>query len=136
MSFVKQFGDVGFVLRAILGAVFFTLLFLTGNTMMQSVRERTPELAVLKTLGFSDAKVLGLVIGESLVLCLLAALVGLAASYAFIPVIRSVLQGIVTSPWLLPEGLGLAVLLALLVGTPPALRAMRLNVVDALMEKR
>ena len=136
MSFVKQFGDVGFVLRAILGAVFFTLLFLTGNTMMQSVRERTPELAVLKTLGFSDAKVLGLVIGESLVLCLLAALVGLAASYAFIPVIRSVLQGIVTSPWLLPAGLGLAVLLALLVGTPPALRAMRLNVVDALMEKR
>jgi putative ABC transport system permease protein len=79
MSFVKQFGDVGFVLRAILGAVFFTLLFLTGNTMMQSVRERTPELAVLKTLGFSDAKVVGLVIGESLLLCVLAAVVGLAA---------------------------------------------------------
>jgi putative ABC transport system permease protein len=136
MSFVKQFGDVGFVLRAILGAVFFTLLFLTGNTMMQSVRERTPELAVLKTLGFSDAKVLGLVIGESLLLCLLAAVVGLVASYGLIPVIRSVLQGIVTSPWLLPRGVSLAVLLALLVGTPPALRAMRLNVVDALMEKR
>jgi putative ABC transport system permease protein len=136
MSFVKQFGDVGFVLRAILGAVFFTLLFLTGNTMMQSVRERTPELAVLKTLGFSDAKVLGLVIGESLLLCLLAAVVGLAASYALIPVIRSVLQGVMTPPWLMPGGLGLAVLLALLVGTPPALRARRLNVVDALMEKR
>jgi putative ABC transport system permease protein len=104
--------------------------------MMQSVRERTPELAVLKTLGFSDAKVVGLVIGESLLLCLLAAVVGLAASYALIPVIRTVLQGIVTSPWLLPHGLGLAVLLALLVGTPPALRAMRLNVVDALMDKR
>jgi putative ABC transport system permease protein len=136
MSFVKQFGDVGFVLRAILGAVFFTLLFLTGNTMMQSVRERTPELAVLKTLGFSDAKVVGLVIGESLLLCVLAAVVGLAASYALIPVVQSVLQGIVASPWLIPRGLGLAVLLALLVGTPPALRAMRLNVVDALMEKR
>ena len=136
MSFVKQFGDVGFVLRTILGAVFFTLLFLTGNTMMQSVRERTPELAVLKTLGFSDAKVLGLVIGEALLLCVLAAAVGLAASYGLIPVVRSVLQGIVASPWLVPRGLGLAVLLALLVGTPPALRAMRLNVVDALMEKR
>ena len=59
MAFIKQFGDIGFVLRAILGAVFFTLLFLTGNTMMQSVRERIPELAVLKTLGFGDAKVLG-----------------------------------------------------------------------------
>jgi putative ABC transport system permease protein len=136
MSFVKQFGDVGFVLRAILGAVFFTLLFLTGNTMMQSVRERTPELAVLKTLGFSDAKVVGLVIGESLLLCVLAAAVGLVASYGLIPVVRSVLQGITASAWVLPDGLGLAVLLALLVGTPPALRAMRLNVVDALMEKR
>jgi putative ABC transport system permease protein len=136
MSFVKQFGDVGFVLRAILGAVFFTLLFLTGNTMMQSVRERTPELAVLKTLGFSDAMVLGLVIGESLLLCVLAAVVGLVASYGLLPVVRSVLQGIVTSPWLVPHGIALAVLLALLVGTPPALRAMRLNVVDALMEKR
>jgi putative ABC transport system permease protein len=136
MSFVKQFGDVGFVLRAILGAVFFTLLFLTGNTMMQSVRERTPELAVLKTLGFSDAKVVGLVIGESLLLCVFAAIVGVAASYGLIPVVRSVLQGIPTLPWLIPEGIGLAVLLALLIGTPPALRAMRLNVVDALMEKR
>jgi putative ABC transport system permease protein len=136
MSFVKQFGDVGFVLRAILGAVFFTLLFLTGNTMMQAVRERTPELAVLKTLGFSDAKVVGLVIGESLLLCVLAAIVGVVASYGLIPVVRSVLQGIPTLPWLIPEGAGLAVLLALLVGTPPALRAMRLNVVDALMEKR
>jgi putative ABC transport system permease protein len=135
MSFVKQFGDVGFVLRAILGAVFFTLLFLTGNTMMQAVRERTPELAVLKTLGFSDTQVLGLVIGESLLLCVLAAVVGLVASYAFIPVIKSVIQGVAVSPWLLPDGLGVAVLLALLVGTPPAVRAMRLNVVDALMEK-
>ncbi len=72
IAFIKQIGDVGFVLRAILAAVFFTLLFLTGNTMMQSVRERIPELAVLKTLGFTDAKVLGLVIGESLLLCVLA----------------------------------------------------------------
>jgi putative ABC transport system permease protein len=135
MSFVKQFGDVGFVLRAILGAVFFTLLFLTGNTMMQAVRERTPELAVLKTLGFSDTQVLGLVIAESLLLCVLAAVVGLVASYAFIPVIKSVLQGVAVSPWVLPDGLGVAVLLALLVGTPPAVRAMRLSVVDALMEK-
>ena len=53
IAFIKQLGDVGFVLRAILGAVFFTLLFLTGNTMMQSVRERVPELAVLKTIGFT-----------------------------------------------------------------------------------
>lgn len=136
MSFLKQMGDVGFVLRAILGAVFFTLLFLTGNTMMQSVRERTPELAVLKTLGFSDTQVLCLVIAESLLLCVLAAVVGLAASYGLVPVVGRVLQGMDLSHGQQASGLAVAVLLALLVGTPPALRAMRLNVVDALMEKR
>ncbi len=136
LAFLKQLGDVGFVLRAILGAVFFTLLFLTGNTMMQSVRERVPELAVLKTLGFSDAKVLGLVIGESLLLCGLAAIVGLALSYGLIPIVQRGLQGVDLSRGAQPWGLGIAVLLALIVGGPPALRAMRLNVVDALMEKR
>jgi putative ABC transport system permease protein len=136
LAFIKQFGDVGFVLRAILGAVFFTLLFLTGNTLMQSVRERVPELAVLKTLGFSDAKVLGLVIGESLLLCGLAAIVGLALSYALIPLVQRGLPGVDLSHKAQLSGLGVAVLLALVVGGPPALRAMRLNVVDALMEKR
>src|SRR6202789_368959 len=88
MAFVKQFGDIGFVLRAILGAVFFALLFLTGNTMMQSVRERIPELAVLKTLGFGDGKVLGLVLAESLLLCAIAAAIGLALSFAALRIIR------------------------------------------------
>ncbi len=134
MTFIKQFGDVGFVLRAILGAVFFTLLFLTGNTMMQSVRERIPELAVLKTLGFSGGTVLGLVILESLLLCLAAAVVGLALSFAALPIIRMGLQGVELPPVALLPGLGVAVLLALIVGLPPAVRAMRLNIVDALAE--
>ena len=136
IAFIKQLGDVGFVLRAILGAVFFTLLFLTGNTMMQSVRERVPELAILKTLGFTDATVLGLVIGESLLLCMLAAVVGLALSYAVIPIVRLGLAGVDLSHGAQPLGLMVAVVLALVVGTPPAIRAMRLNVVDALMDKR
>jgi putative ABC transport system permease protein len=136
LAFMKQLGDIGFVLRAILGAVFFTLLFLTGNTMMQSVRERTPELAVLKTIGFGDAKVLGLVIGESLLLCVIAAVIGLGLSYAALPIIKLGLQGVELSPKALLPGIGAAVLLALAVGTPPALRAMRLNIVDALADKR
>ena len=135
MAFIKQFGDVGFVLRAILGAVFFTLLFLTGNTMMQSVRERVPELAVLKTLGFSDSTVLRLVIGEALLLCLAAAVAGLALSYAALPIVKRGLQGVELSPLALLPGLGVAVILAVVVGLPPALRAMRLNIVDALAEK-
>jgi len=136
MTFIKQYGDIGFVLRAVLGAVFFTLLFLTGNTMMQSVRERIPELAVLKTLGFSDSKVLGLVIAESLLLCVLAASVGLALSYATLPIIEQGLPGVGLSTRALIPGIGVAVVLALLVGAPPAVRAMRLNIVDALAEKR
>lgn len=136
VAFMKQIGDVGFVLRAILGAVFFTLLFLTGNTMMQSVRERIPELAVLKTLGFTDGKVLALVIGESLLLCVLAAVVGLALSYPLLPIVQRGLQGMDLTHGAQLPGVGVAVLLALLVGAPPALRAMRLNVVDALMDKR
>jgi putative ABC transport system permease protein len=136
MAFIKQFGDIGFVLRAILGAVFFTLLFLTGNTMMQSVRERIPELAILKTLGFGDGKVLGLVLGESLLLCVIAAVIGLALSYASLPILKQGLQGFQLSPRVLIPGLGAAVLLAVIVGLPPALRAMRLNIVDALADKR
>jgi putative ABC transport system permease protein len=132
LAFIKQFGDIGFILRAILGAVFFTLLFLTGNTMMQSVRERIPELAVLKTLGFTDANVLGLVLAESLLLCAIGALLGLAASYGVLPIIKRGLQGVELSPLALLPGIGVAVLLALIVGLPPALRAKRLNIVDAL----
>ena len=136
MAFVKQFGDIGFILRAILGAVFFTLLFLTGNTMMQSVRERVPELAVLKTLGFGDGTVLGLVLAEALLLCVIAAVAGLGLSFAVLPVIKQGLQGVELSPRALIPGLGVAVLLALVVGLPPALRAMRLNIVDALADAR
>jgi putative ABC transport system permease protein len=136
MSFVKQMGDIGFVLRMILGAVFFALLFLTGNTVMQSMRERIPELAVLKTVGFGDGQVLGLVLGEALLLCTAAAVVGLASSFAVLPVIKRGLQGVELTPWALLPGLLAAVLLALVVGLPPAWRAMRLSIVDALANRR
>jgi putative ABC transport system permease protein len=136
MAFIKQFGDIGFVLRAILGAVFFALLFLTGNTMMQSVRERIAELAVLKTLGFGDGKILMLVLAESLLLCMIAAVIGLALSYAALPIIKTGLPGVELAPAALIPGIGVAVLLALIVGAAPARRAMRLNIVDALADKR
>src|SRR6202045_929832 len=136
MAFIKQFGDIGFVLRAILGAVFFALLFLTGNTMMQSVRERIPELAVLKTLGFGDGKVLMLVLAESLLLCMIAAIIGLVLSFAALPIIKEGLQGVELSPRALIPGMAPAGLLAAIGGLPPALRAMRLNIVDALADKR
>ncbi|MFA5940699.1 MAG: FtsX-like permease family protein [Sinimarinibacterium sp.] len=134
-SFVKQMGDIGLIMSSIIGAVFFTLLFLTGNTMMQSVRERIPELAVLKTLGYSDMQVLALVLAESLALCLLAAVAGIGLAALLLPGIAAQLPGFSGLTLTFPAfaaALGLAVLLALIVGLPPALRAMRLQIVDAL----
>ena len=131
-SFLKQFGDINFIANSILGAVFFTLLFLTGNTMMQSVRERIPELAVLKTLGFSDTRVTLLVLAESLLLCLTAAVAGLAIARALFPLLKDVI-GVVQLPnSVIASGLLVAVVLALATGGVPAWRAKRLVIVDAL----
>ena len=131
-SFLKQIGDINFIVTAILGAVFFTLLFLTGNTMMQSLRERIPELAVLKTLGFTDRGVLALVLAECLLLCVIAAALGLAVAAALFPMMKDVLGIVTLPPQVIGLGIGVAVLLALVTGLPPAWRAMRLNIVDAL----
>ncbi len=131
-GFLKQFGDINFIVKAILGAVFFTLLFLTGNTMMQSVRERIPELAVLKTLGFSDGKVTALVLAESVLLCAMAAALGLLAARGIFPALKGTI-GVATLPnSVLLAGAVVALLLALATGLPPAWRARRLVIVDAL----
>lgn len=131
-SFIKQMGDIQMIVTSILGAVFFTLLFLTGNTMMQSVRERVPELAVLKTLGYSDQRVLGLVLAEALMLCLIAAVIGLGIARLLSPGLAQFMPGLTVNPLVWGQGMGIAVLLALIVGLPPAVRAMRLSIVNAL----
>lgn len=133
-AFIKQLGDIQMIITSILGAVFFTLLFLTGNTMMQSVRERVPELAVLKTLGFSDFTVLTLVLVESLLLCVLAAIAGIALAWLLLPgiAISARMPGLGMTPSVLWNGIGIAILLAAVVGLLPAWRAKRLDIVNAL----
>jgi len=129
---IKQIGDIGFMVNAIVGAVLFTLLFLTGNTMMQSVRERIPELAVLKTVGFTDAAVTTLVLVESILLCVVAALVGLGLAALIFPLARTLVGDVALPAGVFVGGILAAVALALLSGLPPAWRANRLSVVDAL----
>jgi putative ABC transport system permease protein len=129
---IKQVGDVNFIVNSIVGAVLFTLLFLTANTMMQSVRERIPELAVLKTLGFSDSKVLVLVLLESVALCVFASLVGLGVATLGFGALRPLLGDVSLPLVVLELGIGIALALALISGLPPALRAKQLNIVDAL----
>jgi putative ABC transport system permease protein len=135
-SWMKQMADIGLIVGSIMGAVFFTLLLLSGNTMMQAVRERTSELAVLKTIGFSSRSVLVMVLAESVLLLVLGGVVGLALASAIIPVVSAGSGGMLNLPsvgansWLL--GLVLMVLIGVLVGALPAWNAMRLNIVDAL----
>ena len=85
MGFAKQIGDIGALISRILAAVFFTILILTGNTMAQSIRERVPELAILKTLGFSDGRVTALVLAEAALLLLIGGGVGMAAAVGMLP---------------------------------------------------
>ena len=123
MNQLKQIGDISLVVRAIMGAVFFALLLSVGAVMMQSVRERTPELAVLKTLGFTDGGVLWLVLAETLVFCLVSAAIGLGIAVAVFKPIKSIIGFAMQPGPALAFGFVAAVVLAFLTGLPPALRA-------------
>jgi putative ABC transport system permease protein len=131
---IAQIGDIGFFVNAITAAVMFALLFVTGNTMMQSVRERIPELAVLKTYGFSNGAVVGLVLAESLVLCSVAAALGIGiAAVISPPLYREFGAGGLNLPLsVVAMGFGLAAVFAVVSALLPALRAQRLSIVDAL----
>ncbi len=135
-AFVGQYGDIGLIVGAIMGAVFFTLILLTGNTMAQAVRERIPELAVLKTIGFSNHSVLGLVLAESVLLILLGGAIGLVLAGVVVDAVRAAVGTAVpmtrvgAAIWL--RGVGLMILIGLIVGALPARRGMRLRIVDAL----
>jgi putative ABC transport system permease protein len=134
-SFVKQAGNIGFLIRAIGGVVFFTLLLVTGNTMAIAVRERTGELAVLKAVGFTDRFVLLLVLGESLVISAVGGVIGLTLSKLFTlsgDPTRGLLPFFYLPTSSILMGLGVAVAVGILAGILPATSAMRLRVVDAL----
>ncbi len=135
-SFAAQIGNIALMATGILSAVFFTILLLTANTMSQSLRERIPELAVLKTVGFSDARTSLLVVGESVLLCVIGALLGVGLGALMLPAASVATQqfmGPVTmSLDILMQSLAFAVALGLVVGALPALTAQRLRIVDAL----
>jgi putative ABC transport system permease protein len=135
-SFVNQVGNIGAILRAIVFAVFFTMLLVTANTMAQSVRERTNEIGVLKTLGWTNAGVLGLVLAESVLITLLGGAAGLAGAWwlsvQFEPVFRQYLPGFRLPADAVAVGVAIMLGLGLVAGAVPALQAMRLRIVEAL----
>jgi putative ABC transport system permease protein len=134
-GFANQIGNIGFIIMSIMSAVFFTILLVAGNTMAYTVRERTNELAVLKAIGFTDTAVLGLVLGESLVITLVGGVVGLGLAWLLVS------MGDPTSGSLpvfylpvanLVVGLLLIIGMAFIAGILPALQAQRLQIADAL----
>ncbi|PYO49461.1 MAG: hypothetical protein DMD84_18295, partial [Candidatus Rokuibacteriota bacterium] len=140
LGFARQIGDMGALVTRILIAVFFTILILTGNTIAQSIRERVPELAILKTLGFSNAAVTALVLGETALLFVIGAGLGMLAAVSMLPVLNGATGGrfpplfVEAGTWLWAAAVALALTVA--VGLPPALRVHRLRIVDALAGHR
>jgi putative ABC transport system permease protein len=134
-AFAKQIGDIGSIMIAILVAVLFTILLVVANTMAQAVRERTSELAVLKTLGFTDGAVLALVLSESVFMAVIGGAAGLGLAWLFVQ--QGDPTGGLLPVFVLPArdmvvGAGLIAALGLVAGALPAAQAMRLRITDAL----
>jgi len=133
---IEQIGDLGIIVTSVTLAVFFTMLLVTANRMAQSVRERTNEIGVMKTLGFGAGLIVGLVLLESLMLTLAGGLVGIGLakllSLGLAIFLKDNLPGFAIggSTFLLASALMLA--FGLIAGLWPSLMAMRLKVVDAL----
>lgn len=135
-AFAAQLGNIALIVGLVVGAAFVTILMIVGNTMVMTVRERTREIGVLKTLGFSGGRILRLVLGESILLALIGGIPGLAIAYLVIGLMRENLMNFVPMialpPDLIAAGVAMMVALGVLTGLVPALGAMRLRIASAL----
>lgn len=132
---LQSIGNLEFLIRAVVAAVMAALLFATATMMMQSVRERTPEIAVLKTVGFTGGTVFALTLAESALLCVVAGGVGLAVATLAFPFASRFVHG-VSMPWIIITlGLASALGVAVVSAAVPAILAARLEVATALAEQ-
>jgi putative ABC transport system permease protein len=135
-AFAAQLGNIALIVTLVVGAAFATILMIVGNTMVMAVRERTREIGVLKTLGFPDARILRLVLGESVLLALLGGLPGIALAAIFVAVIETsvgnFIPGFAVTPGIALTAVALMLGLGLATGLIPALSAMRLKIATAL----
>jgi putative ABC transport system permease protein len=135
-AFAAQFGNIALIVILVVGAAFVTILMIVGNTMALTIRERTREIGVLKTLGFSGSRILSLVLGESVLLALLGGLPGLAlaalGAFAMRDSMANMMPGFAVTPEIALLGLALMIALGIITGIIPALNAMRLKIAAAL----
>ena len=135
-AFIEQIGDIGFIIMSVVFAAFFTILLIVGNSMMQSIKERTNEIAVLKTLGFTARKVFAMVLAESFLLALIGGLLGLITARLMIAGMAASLQkmlpALVMDAGVFLGGVTFIVILGFVTGIVPAWQAMTLNTIEAL----
>jgi len=134
-GFMSQIGNIGAIFIAVVGVVFFTLLLVAGNTMAQSVRERTPEIAVLKALGFSNPRIVTMLLAESLLLAVLGGGAGLGLAWWMVTAGGDPTGGYLPAFFVasgdLVAGIAMILFLGLAAGLLPAWQAARLNTVEA-----
>jgi len=135
-GFAKQIGNISLITQLVATAAILMILLITANTMAQSIRERTNELAVLKTLGFKDGRVLGMVLAESCLIAIVGGAAGLIASWEFVAIVGDPTGGFLPTFFFpvrdLIVGVALVLLLGFLAGSLPAVQASRLRIVEAL----
>jgi putative ABC transport system permease protein len=135
-AFAAQLGNIALIVTLVVGAAFVTILMIVGNTMALTIRERTREIGVLKTLGFSGTRVLGMVLGESMLLALLGGIPGLVLAAVFTAAMRASMEafvpGFAVTPGIVLLGVALMLALGFITGIIPALNAMRLKIASAL----
>ncbi len=135
-AFAAQLGNIALIVALVVGAAFATILMIVGNTMVMAVRERTREIGVLKTLGFSGGRILRLVLGESVLLALLGGLPGIGLAALFTAVMRSSVEsfvpGFAVTPGIFLTAVALMIGLGVATGLIPAINAMRLSIATAL----
>ncbi|MCH7806508.1 MAG: FtsX-like permease family protein [Proteobacteria bacterium] len=138
-AFLEQFGNIGLIITSVVGAAFFTILLVAGNTMVLAVRERTNEIAVMKTLGFSNGRIFTLIVLEALLLVLLGGLPALGVSWFMVEALKSAVGGglppMALTPEILLQAIAYMLLLGFVTGGLPAFNAVRINVAAALGRK-
>ena len=132
---MQSIGDLNFLVRTVVAAALVALLFATATMMMQSLRERTPELAVLKTLGFTDRAVFLLILTEATMVCTTAAIFGLALAMIAFPFASKVVPGLAMPPIVVGLGIALAVVVGLVSAAVPAMRAAQIKIAAALASR-
>ncbi len=135
-AFLKQAGDLNFIVTMVVSAAFAAILMIVSTTLVSAMRERTKEIGVMKTLGFSSPRVLRMVLGEALLLSTLGAVLGLGASALVLKGISKQTEGslgdLSMPPVVTLIGVLLALGLGLSTGAVPAISALRMRIVDAL----